>query len=138
MVEEFNFGDTIEAEVFRTERLSPNEYVAVSVTAAGKQHVLRDSSLRPMWAGQGRRWRQLRLGQGIQPPVVSKEAAPLVTSTLLDPPNTAGLTKAQVAKIEMILNDAEQREYDVLTKAQKESLTNAERPVPETEEVPEE
>jgi hypothetical protein len=138
MVEELNFGDNIEADVFRTERLSPNEYVAVSVTAAGKQHVLRDSSLRPMWAGTGRRWRPLRLGQGSQPAVVSNEAKPLVTSTLLDPPNTAHLTKAQVAKIEMILNDAEQRVYDVLTKAQKDSLTNSVTPAPTPAEVPEE
>jgi hypothetical protein len=136
MVAELNFGDTIEADVFRTERLSPSEYIAVSVTAAGKQHVLRDSSLRPMWAGNGRRWRQLRLGQGVQPAVVSKDVAPLVSTTLLDPPNSVGLTKAQVVKIEMILTDAEQRIYDVLTKAQQESLTSAVNPEPETEEVP--
>jgi hypothetical protein len=138
MVEELNFGDTIEADVFRTERLSPDEYVAVSVTAAGKQYVLRDSSLRPIWAGNGRRWRQLRIAGSTEPAVVSQDFAPLVTTTLLDPPNSAHLTKVQVAKIGMILRDAEQRVYDVLTKAQKDSLTNSVNPAPETEEVPEE
>lgn len=45
-------GQKVTARAFRTPKLDKNEYVAVSFRADGEKVTLRDSTLRPVWAGR--------------------------------------------------------------------------------------
>jgi hypothetical protein len=47
-------GQNVVVDVFRTEKLPADHYVAVRLNTDGKAITLRDESLRPIWAGTGR------------------------------------------------------------------------------------
>ncbi|MEQ8582831.1 MAG: hypothetical protein RIC30_12165 [Marinoscillum sp.] len=52
-------GDRIAMTLFRTDKLPPDEYIAKEVSINGKTTVLRDGSLKPMWAGKHKeKWRK--------------------------------------------------------------------------------
>lgn len=44
-------GDRVEMQVFRTELLKPDNYIATQISANEYTVVLRDENLRPFWAG---------------------------------------------------------------------------------------
>ncbi len=50
-VGELTVGQDMSVQAFQTEDLRPDDYVARSIRTRGKQIELRDSSLRPFWAG---------------------------------------------------------------------------------------
>jgi hypothetical protein len=115
-------GDTVEANVFRTERLPENQFVAVSVKLGETQIVLRDESLRPRWAGSGGR------GPGQQAARRGGEGAPgrggrrLASSRVLALSSELELSSEQVDKIDDILAAAEKQIRDVLTEQQLNTL----------------
>lgn len=44
-------GENITAEVFQTDEMNPNQFIAKEITANGHTFILRDDNLRPFWAG---------------------------------------------------------------------------------------
>lgn len=52
LVDALRVGDPVVAEVFRTERLAEDAFVARVVTLNDKSYTLRDRTLRPVWAGR--------------------------------------------------------------------------------------
>lgn len=55
-VEDLEAGQNLEVEVFRTEQLEANQYIAKAFTANNHTVQLRDDILRPFWAGNRRTW----------------------------------------------------------------------------------
>jgi len=53
-------GDLIAMTVFQTERLPKDQYIAKEVTVNGKTTILRDETLKPVWAGKypKEKWRK--------------------------------------------------------------------------------
>ena len=56
-VEQLKIGKKIELIGFRTDKMPPNQYVAKTLIFNGDIIQLRDSSLRPYWAGGGFGWK---------------------------------------------------------------------------------
>ncbi len=52
MTEGLDEGDRVTARAFRTDKLGENEYVAVRFSTDDNEFVLRDETLRPVWAGR--------------------------------------------------------------------------------------
>lgn len=48
-------GDAIAMTVFRTDKLSHDQYIAKEITVNGKTTVLRDDALKPIWSGKNRK-----------------------------------------------------------------------------------
>ncbi len=51
ITDQLTIGEEIKLEVYSTEDLPDNHYVAKEVTGGGKSHEIRDSNLKPFWAG---------------------------------------------------------------------------------------
>ncbi len=67
MVDDLEKGQKVTAKAFQTSKLDKNEYVAQSFTVDGKTRVLRDETLRPVWAGRPRGRRGAGVGRGRGP-----------------------------------------------------------------------
>lgn len=52
-VAKLKLGEPVTVQVFRTEKLPENQYIAQSLQSGDIKAVLRDAGLRPTWAGQG-------------------------------------------------------------------------------------
>ena len=51
LVADVQKGDSVTASVFRTDRLPADAYIARDLTIDDASYILRDASLRPVWAG---------------------------------------------------------------------------------------
>jgi hypothetical protein len=59
IVDDCTPGENVKCKIFRTPDLPENNYVAIELETDRKFYKLRDSNLRPVWAGRGRsryRW----------------------------------------------------------------------------------
>lgn len=59
IVDDCTLGENVKCKIFRTPDLPENNYVAIELETNRKFYKLRDSNLRPVWAGRGRnryRW----------------------------------------------------------------------------------
>jgi len=52
MVEGLETGDSVTARAFTTDKMEENEHVAVRFRTENEQFILRDETLRPVWAGR--------------------------------------------------------------------------------------
>ncbi len=69
LVADVQKGDAVVAEVFRTEKLPAGQVIAKTLDLDGQQYVLRDDTLRPVWAGQGAgRGTGRGMGRGLRGP----------------------------------------------------------------------
>jgi hypothetical protein len=126
VVERTKIGEPVEATAFRTGRLADEHYVAVTVKLGGEEIRLRDDSLRPRWAGDGRRGGGVgrRGGDG---PMGPGSGQRLVSSRVLIASEQLDLTAEQVESIESILAEAEQRVREALAAEQLQSLESRPR-----------
>jgi hypothetical protein len=59
IIDDCTIGENVSCKVFRTPELAEKNYVAIELETESKFYRLRDSNLRPVWAGRGRyryRW----------------------------------------------------------------------------------
>jgi hypothetical protein len=54
IVKDLSPGLNIKCKVFRTDNLPDNNYIALDLETDSQFYLLRDSNLRPFWAGKGR------------------------------------------------------------------------------------
>jgi hypothetical protein len=120
-------GDKIEARVFRTPRLPEDQYVAVSVKLGEKEIALRDDSLRPKWAGGGRRGPGPQAARGGGRGAAGRGGRRLAFSRVLRQSSELDLSSEQVDKIEAILAKAESQIREILTEQQLNALNSQPR-----------
>ncbi len=64
VVEQLSLKQTLSVDVFHTEKMPANAYIAKSLSIDGKVIHLRDDNLRPIWAGSRGAGRGQGMGQG--------------------------------------------------------------------------